>query len=128
MKVMTSCGVLCANGIVTSTTMATTCIAMAIDHPVESRARGPRSRSNSGEHLSQTVGALEQARRGGRERDPEEPFGPRSERRPGERHHAHVLERAALECGGGQPFGQRQPEIHRGLRRLTLESLRGERG
>src|SRR5881628_124512 len=90
------------------------------------RAIGSFHESNSGEHLSQPLGRLDQARHGDRERDAEEPFAARAESAARERDDALVLERATLKRRGSQTRRQRYPDVHRGPRRLGLEALRGK--
>src|SRR5882672_8065580 len=98
---------------------ATTTIAMcttALTTQVSRRTLNAGLRiSNSGEHLSQPLGGLDQPRRANGQRDAEESFAARPEPASGEGHHAHVSERAPRERRGGDTFGERHPHVHRGL-------------
>src|SRR5712664_1839477 len=57
----------------------------------------PTWRSNSGEHLSQPLGCLDESGDGYGQCNPEKRFRASSERAAGQRHDADVLERALLE-------------------------------
>src|SRR5436189_184658 len=73
---------------------------------------GPGLRiSNSGEHLSHPLGGLDQPRRADRQRDAEKSLPPGPEPASGERHHAHLRERAARKRGGCDDLGQRYPHV-----------------
>src|SRR5712691_1960805 len=113
---------------VTARMTATTWIAVATSHAARSRSAGTRPKSNSGEHLSEPLRRLEEPRRGHRERDAEEALRAGAERASRQHHDAHVLERARLERGGGESFGQRYPDVHRRARRVGLKALRAQRG
>src|SRR5713226_9420687 len=87
----------------------------------------PTWRSNSGEHLSQPLGCLDESGDGYRQCNTEKSLRASPERAAGQRHDADVLERALLERRGGEALRQWDPEIHRRARAFDLESVGLER-
>src|SRR3990172_1462640 len=98
--------------IATSATSTTCSAALATHVRDDSRdfADGTFRSSNSGQHLSQPLGSLDEAGRSDGERDAEESFPPGAEARAAENHDARVLERAALERCRWDALGERHPD------------------
>src|SRR2546426_7951680 len=126
MIVINPCGRSMRHDPLNARTMIVTCTT-ALTTQVSRRTSNEGLRiSNSGEHLSQPLGGLDQARRADREGDAEKSFPARPEPASGERHHPHLCERAPRKRRGEDALGKRHPHVHRGLGRLGLESLGAE--
>src|SRR2546426_4210490 len=128
MIVINPCGRSIRHEPLNARTMIATCAPALTTQVSRRNSRVGLRISNSGEHLSQPLGRLDQPRCVDRERDAEKPLPARPEPAPAERHHSHLRERAARERGGGDALGERHPHVHRRLGRLGLEPLGAERG
>src|SRR5881628_3588404 len=127
MIVISPCGRSMRHDPLNARTMIATCTA-PLATQVSRRNSGPGLRiSNSGEHLSQPLGGLDQPRRADGERDTEKSLSARPEPASGERHDPYVRERTPRKRGGGDALGERDPHVHRGLGGLRLETLGAER-
>src|SRR4029077_13615379 len=119
------CRSICHDDVIASTT--TVPCTTALTTQVSRRTvRGGLRISNSGEHLSQSLGGLDQPRRTDREGDPEKPFPTRAESAPGKRHHARFRECPARDRRRFDALGERHPKVHRRRGRLGLEPLRAQ--
>src|SRR5882762_6732416 len=93
MIVISPCGRSMRHDPLNATMMIATCTTALTTQVSRRNSREGLRISNSGQHLSQPLGGLDQPRRADRERDAEEPFPARPEPAAGERHHARLHER-----------------------------------
>src|SRR5437763_16901786 len=127
MIVISPCGRSIRHDPLNASTMIATCTTALATQVSRRNSRGGLRISNSGEHLSQPLGGLDQPRRADGERDTEKSLSARPEPASGERHDPDVRERAPRKRGGGDALGERDPHVHRGLGGLRLETLGAER-
>src|SRR5882762_10542917 len=107
MIVISPCGRSMRHDPLNARTMIVTCTT-ALTTQVSRRTSNEGLRiSNSGEHLSQPLGGLDQPRRADRERDAEKSLPAPPQPASGERHHAHLGERAPRKRRGGDTLRER---------------------
>ena len=94
MMVMNRCGRSIRHDPLNATMMIATCTTALTTQVSRRNSREGLRISNSGEHLSQPLGGLDQPRRADRESEAEESLSTRPEPAAGERDHAHFHERA----------------------------------
>src|SRR6266850_3277694 len=107
MIVISPCGRSMRHDPLNASTMIVTCTA-ALTAQVSRRTSNEGLRiSNSGEHLSQPLGGLDQPRRADRQRDAEKSLPARPKAASGKRHHAHLGECAPRKRRGGDTLRER---------------------